>query len=372
MTRHIVHLTTVHQPFDVRIFQKECRTLIQAGYRVSLIATHTRHEIADGVEIVPLPRFSRRFVRVAFAPWAAYRIARSLKADLYHFHDPELLLIGVLLKLTTHASVIYDAHENYTKQMSGRAWLPWPLTKIVPKMVGLVEQFAVAILDAVVCATEHIAAQFPVAKAVIIKNYPLLTMVDDESGQSQSAANNYTLIYTGGWTLHRGIYQIIQALDYVKTPDVRLTLLGKCMSPDLQKKAESLPGFSKVDYLGVVPFDQVYKHMRRATVGLICNQPEHDYEMAQPNKLFEYMSAGLPVIASNFPLWQEVVEGHDCGLTVDPTQPEKIAQVIDHLLAYPEEQRRQMGQNGRKAVRKTYSWEAEGQKSIALYKELLT
>jgi glycosyltransferase involved in cell wall biosynthesis len=366
----IVHLTTVHGPFDTRIFQKECRTLAETGHCVALIAPHTCHETVDGVEIVPLPRIAQRAARILLVPWRAFRAARARPADLYHFHDPELLPVGVLLKWTTHARVVYDAHENYARRMSGRHWMPRLLRPILPRLVGEVERWAVRRLDAVVCATEHIAAQFPHTRTAVVKNYPLLKMSPPAPDPAQFDAHNVTVIYTGGWTEHRGVYQLVQAMQHVKTPGACLIVLGKCVSPALQRRAQSLPGYARVDYRGTVPFEQVYLHMRRAAIGLVCNQPQHDYEMSQPNKLFEYMSAGSPVIASHFPLWKEVVEGNNCGLTVDPTQPEAIAYTIDYLLARPE-RREKMGRNGLKAIQTTYSWQAEAKKLVILYEELL-
>ncbi|MEW5987750.1 MAG: glycosyltransferase family 4 protein [Chloroflexota bacterium] len=357
-------------PFDTRIFHKECRTLVAAGYRVSLVASHGRAETVGGVEMVPLPVYSRRAARIALSPWRVFRLARALKADLYHFHDPELLPVGVLLKWTTGARVIYDAHENYAQQMAARGWMPAYLRGLVPWLVGRLEQAAVRAFDAVVCATEHIAALFPQAKALVVKNYPLFDLTARPLSERPYAADNCRIIYTGGWSGHRGVCEIVEALGYVKNPDVRLSLLGRCPDPHVQERASRLPGYAKVDYYGMLPYDQLYEQLQAAAVGMVCNQPRHDYDLAQPNKLFEYMSAGLPVIASNFPLWREIVAGNQCGLMVDPTQPSAIAEAIDHLLANPET-RRQMGANGRQAILTRYNWTVEGQKLVDLYDELL-
>jgi glycosyltransferase involved in cell wall biosynthesis len=149
-----------------------------------------------------------------------------------------------------------------------------------------------------------------------------------------------------------------------------LTLLGPLIDPHVQENAKLLPGYAKVDYHGTVPFSDVLTHLSASAVGLVCNQPEHDYDKAQPNKLFEYMAAGLPVVASNFPSWREIVEGHQCGLTVDPAQPREIAQAIDTLLQNPR-LRAEMGRNGRDAAIQDYNWDSESKKLIDLYKEIL-
>jgi len=367
---HIVHLTTVHPPFDTRIFHKECRTLAQAGYTVSLLTTHTQRETRDGVMLEPLPRYPNRLQRMARGPWTALRLAQQMRADVYHFHDPELLPVGVLLKWTTKARVIYDAHENYARQLAGRGWMPAALRPVLPAVAGAVEKLCVRFFDAVVCATEHIAEQFPQARTIVLKNYPSYKVHAVATNGRAYAADNRQIIYTGGWTGHRGVYQIVQALEHVRTPGVTLILLGRCIDPHVQAAAQQLPGYAQVDYRGLVPYDELYRQMQGAAIGLVCNQPQHNYDMAQPNKLFEYMSAGLPVIASHFPLWRAAVEGAQCGITVDPAQPQQIARAIDFLLSQPA-LCQQMGQNGRHAVQTRYNWEVEKETLIHLYEELL-
>ena len=367
---HIVHLTTVHRPFDTRIFQKECRTLVQADYRVSLIAPHTTQETIHGVEIIPAPHFEHRMVRMTWAVWAVYLAARRLHADLYHFHDPELLPVGALLKLTTRARVVYDVHENYPTNMHAKQWLSPLLRGIASWGIDLAERVTTSLIDGVMAATEHIAARFPPSKTRVLRNYPLLNMADLPSLDQRAYRDNYTLIYTGGFTDHRGIHQIVQALAHVKTPRARLALLGRNLHPYVAEAVQAMPGYERVDYYGQVPFETMYQHLNSAAIGLVCNQPRHGYDLAQPNKLFEYLSVGLPVIASNFDLWKEIIEDNDCGLTVDPTSPQQIAQAIDHLLDHPET-RRQMGENARQASQQKYNWERESARLLDFYQEVL-
>lgn len=367
--KRIVHLTSAHTPFDIRIFHKECRTLAQSGYRVSLIAPHTTFEVVDGVEIIPIPHPRRRLVRMTRGVWTVYRAACRLQADLYHFHEPELVPVGILLKLTTRARVVYDVHENYARKVQAKEWLPRPLRGIVSWGIRLFEDVAAALVDGVVTATEHIAVRFPPAKTQVVKNYALLSMTALSSDNQRTYEGNHTLIYTGGLASHKGIYQIIQALAYVQTPQVELIVLGG-HDRETAEAIQQLPGWSRVHYYGRVPYETIYRYLHSAAVGLVCNQPVHDYDLAQPNKLFEYMAAGLPVIASNFDLWKEIFEGNECGVTVDPTSPEQIAKAIDYLLSHPEI-RRKMGDNARRAVQEKYNWERESLKLLSLYREVL-
>jgi glycosyltransferase involved in cell wall biosynthesis len=289
---------------------------------------------------------------------------------LYHFHDPELLPIGVLLKLTTGARVIYDVHENHAQKILSREWLPRPLRRVASLGARLAEVASVPFFDGIVPVTEDIAAQFSHPRTVIVKNYPLLEKLTHEGSDQQGQRDESALLYTGGLTRHRGAAQIIQAMAFVQTSRAELIILGRSEDPESEARMRAFPGFRRVDYRGAVPFEEVYHQMRSSAIGLVCNQPGYDYELAQPNKLFEYMSAGLPVIASDFDLWREVVEGNNCGVTVDPTSPQDIANAVDYLLTRPD-LRRQMGENGRRAVLESYNWRTESQKLLRLYEELL-
>jgi glycosyltransferase involved in cell wall biosynthesis len=302
--------------------------------------------------------------------WAVFCLARRLRGDLYHFHDPELMPVGVLLKLTTRARLIYDVHENYPSNIRSKEWIPRPLRRVIAWAAGRAEWVTASLVDGIVTVAEHIAQRFPPGKTELVRNYPALAMTVNSAEDNRRYEGNYTLVYTGGFTDHRGVTQIVQALSHVKAPEARLTLLGKTFHQRVAAAVQKMPGFALVDYLGQVPYEAVYRHMRTAAVGLICNQPVYGYELAQPNKLFEYMSAGLPVIASNFELWKEIVEGNQCGLTVDPTRPGQIAEAVDYLLCHPE-LRRQMGANARQAVQEKYNWDRESQKLISLYQRVL-
>lgn len=366
---HVVHITTVHSPFDTRIFQKECRTLARAGYRVSLVANCMQAKRSDGVEFVPIRTFRNRVLRMFLSTWSAFWTARQLDAALYHFHDPELLFVGLLLKWTTGAKVIYDVHEFHARKMLARGWMPFVFRRFASITVDIVERSSAPLFDANVCVTKHIADRFPESKTIVVHNYPEIERISSTIGLT-SKRNDAILLYTGGWTDHRGIYEVIQALELVRTPDVILRVLGRSVDVHVELAARALPSFRSVEYLGQVPYEQVYEEMHKATIGMVCNQPGFDYDRALPNKLFEYMSAGLPVIASNFPTWQRIVQESRCGLTVDPAKPQEIAEAIDQLLGDPD-MRREMGENGCSSVRNCYNWSVEGKKLVAKYRELL-
>jgi len=364
-------ITTVHPPFDTRIFHKEARTLARAGYEVTLIAQHSHNEVVDGVKITGLPKPRNRFSRTFGLTWRAFRTALRQRAEVYHFHDPELLPIGVLLKLFTRAKVIYDVHEDVPEQILTKHWIPALLRRPVAVVFNSLEKLLVRAADAVVVATEGIAEKFASFNPVVVHNYPNLQMLPNPSTE-RGGGEEKVLIYAGGITELRGAREMVRALEQLKPAcDVELHLIGKFEPPELERKLQALPGYQRVRFLGWMKPENVYAHLAKADIGLVCLHPEPRFVVALPVKLFEYMAAGLPVIASDFPLWKEIVEGSNCGLCVDPLDPQAIARAIEFLITHPEEAR-EMGENGRRAVEEKYNWEHEGEKLLALYDKLLS
>jgi len=361
-------ITTVHPPFDTRIFHKQAKTLVQAGYDVTLIAQHKKNEIVDGVKIIALPKPRNRLTRMLGLTWKAFQIALRQRADIYHFHDPELLPIGVLLKLKTKAKVIYDVHEDVPKQILTKYWIPKLLRHPIAKIVNITEKSLTRFIDAVVVATEGIAENFQKFKPVVIHNYPYLKMF---SNFSLKEKKENIVVYVGGITRLRGAIEMVRAMEYLShIKNIRLDLIGKFVPQKLERELKSMLGYRQVRFYGWKPWSEAWKHVQRAIAGLVIFHPAPNHEKALPNKLFEYMAAGIPVIASNFPLWKNIIEKNKCGLCVNPLDPKEIARAIEYLLTHPEEARK-MGENGRRAVEKQYNWEMEAEKLLSLYEGLL-
>jgi len=370
MLSKICMLSTVHQALDDRIFYREAKTLARAGYEVVLIAQHDGDEMVDEVKIVALPKPRNRFARIFGLTWRAFRLALREHAEVYHFHDPELLPIGVLLKIFTRAKVIYDVHEDVPEQILTKHWIPRLLRRPLARVFNAFEKLLARVLDAVVVATEGIAEKFARLKPIVVHNYPDLGMLPNSSTR-RGEGKERVLVYVGGISKIRGAIEMVRAMEHLSPVwDIRLNLIGKFESPELEQELQGLPGYQRVRFLGWMPWEEAWHHAQSATVGLVLFHPAPNHEKALPNKLFEYMAAGLPVVASNFPLWKEIVEGNRCGITVDPLDPKTIAQAIEYLLTHPEEARR-MGENGRRAVEEKYNWEKEAEKLLALYKELV-
>ncbi len=372
MKNKVVHITSVHSSSDVRIFHKEAKTLAHAGFSVTLIAQHDINETIDEINILALPKAKGRIHRMLKLPSKAFILAFKQKADIYHFHDPELLPLGMLLKLIKGKKVIYDVHEDYSKQMLSKLYLRKSLGKRVGLLVKIIEYFSSKTFDAIITATDDILKNFSHHKrALSVRNFPIVSNFSTEGEKKNNEKELFSLIYIGGLERIRGLTQMIKALEHLDSDaQLKLTLYGVFYPLDYEHKLRSLKGFTKVEYLGWAKADKIPNLLKKHDVGIVCFLPEPNHLNAMPNKIFEYMAAGLPIIASNFLLWKEIVEGNRCGICVDPLDPEKIAEAIKYLMEHPG-LREEMGEKGRRAVAEKYNWEKEGKKLLDLYAQLL-
>ena len=364
----IVHLTTVHPRHDIRIFHKECVSLARAGYEVVQVVGDGQGEaVEQGVRIVDIgARPANRLARMRQQPARALAVVRALRPALVHFHDPELLPIGVRLA-REGVRVVYDAHEDVPRQLLTKQWIPAPLRRPLSLAFEAYENRQVRPLHAVVGATPHIARRFAAVarRAVNVSNFPFL---EELAPPAQPRPKERCVCYVGGIFRTRGAFSMVRALPLV--PDVRLLLCGKFEDAATEAALRAEPGWAQVDYLGVVGREQVREVMARSRAGLVTLLPLPSYLDSLPIKMFEYMSAELPVIASDFELWRGIVEHHGCGLCVDPADPPAIARAIRRLVD-DESAAARMGQAGRAAVHAHFHWPRAEEELLKLYRELL-
>ena len=343
------------------------------GYQVTLICPHRRDETVDGVKICAVSRSQNRIMRVFCTTTLIFIQAVKYRADLYHFHDPELLAVGLILK-AFGKRVIYDIHEDLPRALfaGSRDYVPSILKRPASWLIERFENLAVSKLTALIAATPAIGNRFKPLhpNTEVINNYPVL---EELTPQNPVSWDNrpFDVAYVGGMSFERGLREMIEAISLVpERLNARLKLAGDFSLQKNSGTVFSLPGWARTDILGFVDRRKVANLLSETRAGLIVFHPDPNHVQAQPNKLFEYMSAGVPVIASDFPLWRKIVENIGCGLLVDPLNPGEIADAIQYLLTHPAEAE-EMGIRGREAVNKYFNWDTEKDKLLRLYEDVL-
>ncbi len=364
----ITHLTTVHQPFDPRIFYKQLASLRDAGFDTHLIAPHDRTEQVQGISIHALPQPTARWRRIAFHP-TAFRMAQALNADLYQVHDPELLPVAFLLREATGARIVYDMHENY--RTKGPIW---------GRALRTLERWAFRWVDHVLIAEESyrsIVEAGPVS-STYIPNY-FRPIGDARLGAPAKAGHTPTrLLYTGTLSASRGLRTMVELAARIRRagrPET-IDLVGICRYEKQRAWAkarvqeEDLNSIlSRVGWDTYVLPSTMPPYYRRADVGLALFAPHPNHRDSIPTKFYEYLHYGLPLICSDVPRWRRFVKQHECGAVVPPGEPEAVLDVLDTWQASPE-QYRKYAENARAAASQ-YRWASVGQRLVDRYRSLL-
>lgn len=359
----------MHARNDVRVFYKECISLAKAGYKVTLILADGKGDDQKaGVRIQDLRKPSNRLARMLFLPLRLYRKALKAKADFYHFHDPELLPFGLLLKLTTNAKVIYDAHESYPDDLMFKDYLsPW-LRCLTSFGIRHLENFVAKRLDAVITVTDYHAQRFKAFNnnTVTVCNFPLLSEWKDFSAVIDERAPT-SLCYVGNITRKRGLSVLLKAIEPL---DVTLQLAGGYEPDDYRAELMAMPAWNKVVEHGYLNRQQAIKLMSASQIGVMLFLPEPNHINSLSTKVFEYMAAGCAVLVSDFPVYRNLVSDRGCGVCVDPENIEEVRLAIQKLLSSPETVTA-MGQRGKRLIQESYNWESQEKQLLGIYANLL-
>lgn len=339
--------------------------MADAGYRTTLIAC-AGNQTSTTTEVIEIPEDGGRVGRILLRAYRVFRLAMRQKADIYHFHDPELLPYGLLIKYLTSAKVIYDSHECYPEDLLNKEWLPALMRRPVATLYRILEDFAAKRLDLVIAATPYIRKRFDgVARQVVtVNNYPRIEEFSRLSRVDGVARDG--ICYVGAISIIRGIIPFLDSLDFVPA-DVKVYVAGTFANEEVRQAATEHRNWQRVRYFGQVGREHILEIYQKSFAGIVNFLPAPNHEYSQPNKLFEYMAAGIPVIGSNFSLWKEIIEPCGCGIAVNPGCPEEIGSAIKRLYADPHLVNA-MANSGMKAIASRYSWESEGSILLEAYR----
>jgi glycosyltransferase involved in cell wall biosynthesis len=344
-----------------------CRSTAGAGHVVSLIVPTSEDRVVDGVAIKAVPRVSTRLGRMLWTTWSVYRRAINENADIYHLHDPELLPVGLVLRRFRKCEVICDFHENVPEQILTKHYIPRMLRKWIAAAYGLFERYSVNRLSAIVTANEDINRHFAYCRnpVVAVHNY-----ADDAEFRSTVETDDSR--YEAGLVFH------CNASDRTSFPavlraftDLPSDLASKLVITRASFETAELvrrSGDKRVELLDLTR-EELGSTYRKCSVSVVLYSVAGNHLNIRSNRFFESLAAAAPVITSNFPEWRAAVESIGCGLTVDPTDPEAIADALKYLLTHHREAA-EMGKRGRLAFLQEFGWTREKDKLLQLYDEL--
>lgn len=361
-SKKVCHLTSVHPLLDTRIFYKECISLSKAGYNVSIIVAGDTDRVVENIKVFGVKKDrNSRFYRMFFIVKKVYIKALEVNADIYHFHDPELLPIGKKL-IKKGKKVIYDTHEDLPLQILTKHWLPVIIRKPLSRIIEKIEKYYSKRLSAVIAATPIIRNRFLKynSNTIDICNYPI---IEELGNNVEWNKKDNSICYIGSIFKERGIIELMKAIENV---DVILELAGSYSPENLRDELSHCSSWNKVHEYGYVGRNEIKNILSKSKAGMVTLLPKQSYMESLPIKMFEYMVAGIPVIASNFPLWKDIIEKFNCGLCVNPEDPLEIEKAIKIILTNTEESKK-MGVNGIKAVRENFNWKVEEKKLLDLY-----
>lgn len=368
----IVHVGYSHRPDDIRIFQKECASLSRYGHQVIYVTSNMNAKSVnvsnDSVKVITV-KLQRTNKKLPFLLYCREikRVLSSLDADVYHFH--EVVLLSVLLYMRKQGKhVIYDMHEDSPRDMQpslcrrrGKV-----LGTLLARIIEIYENYCIRKADYVITATPYIEKRCKRLTSTVccIANYPIINKISNES--CREVAGNIVkasqICYCGSLTEDRNISMYVRMMSYINGK----LLLAGLLDDSYKRELENIESWDKVEYLGYLDRAGVNRLYRESDVGLciLKNLPNTYYSL--PIKLFEYMEAGLPIVCSDFPIWRDIVEGNNCGLTVPYNDLESAVKAVQYILDNPMTAF-VMGENGRKAVKEKYNWETEEKKLLQIY-----
>jgi glycosyltransferase involved in cell wall biosynthesis len=370
----ILAVITLAYPDDIRIF-KEVETL-KKEHTIHIFLTDTRKTTPETelYDTVVVHRFSRKafdFKLIQY-PFSLFRYMRIVKAaahispDVCHVHDFPRLVAGILVKVLTQCSLVYDAHEDFASMV-------YQENPVLIRVIRKIELFLVKVfVDKVITVNHSLKAYFSKShtQTHVLMNVPMLNI---QRHGDPKPSTDFVIGYIGHIIQGRGYTTLIPVCNYLaewKIP-FKILLVG---SGPFKKRLEELirkNGLEKYFILtGEVEHDRIPSFLQQITVGVVLFKPvRYNNMIATPNKLFEYMAFSIPLVVSDLPEMRKIVTETHAGILVDPTDTVQIAECIKYLYENPEIAR-EMGKNGKKAFENIYNWDKHSEELLRVYDDI--
>ena len=366
----ICMVAPVHIAGDVRVFYKEARSLAEIGHEVILFARDDGTDTGP-IKLKPTRPWSSRTLRFLTLPLLMMRVITT-PAQVYHLHNPDTLPLVFLLRALGR-KVIYDTHENFAQHLLARRWLPSLLRRPIACVVGALERLAAKVASGVLVTQEALVRSMPQAR--LLGNPPLVddSLIASARAHAKAVDGPLRLIYIGNLSLLRQPERMIDlaAALAARACPVRLTIAGVLERQSQLEHWKRRPGWEFSEYLGVLSRRDAYTKVVEADLGLNWLPAVVDLPDAYPNKVYEYLMLGTPVVVSDFPALQRVKQER-AGIQVPAGAP--AGEVADAIIELYGDGGREnlatLGRNGARFVRERCNWHLEREKLFSLYSDL--
>ncbi len=366
----VVHMTSLHPALDSRVFYNECASLARSGYSVTLIAPAPEDFAKDGVRVAAIRTSAGLTGRIRNG-FRVFRRALSTPADIYHFHDPELLPFALALRLLGRR-VVMDVHEDQPGAMRhSRPSVPRVLRPFLAWGIGIIEEAAGWLMSGVVATTNHIGGRFPSGKTVVVENFPDTSDAPIARRLSFSERRNEAVL-TGTLGDLQCIPEMVRGFAGVAEElGLTLCLAGRFVPESFRDEVLQGPDAKHIRYLGWQPRETIYELLSHAKVGFVPYRSSHASPEFSSRKLYEYLAFGIPVIVSPVHSWSQIVQEHRCGAVLRGTDPSAFAAALREVLA-SEARWEEMSRNARAAYETTLNGNVARERLIGLYERLLS
>lgn len=362
MKDKICHFTISHNPFDERIFYKECSSLSKQ-YEVNLVTTCDKNHEKDNINIIGIGRNKNNFHRL-IRTISIIPILLKTKSKVYHFHDPELLITGFILKFIFRKRVVYDIHEDYTASLKTHG-----INKNIVSLWNKIELSLSSLFDLNIVVDSHLMSKFKNSSTILIGNYPFASFAKDVV-KIKKEKDVFKLVYLGSITEDRGLRTAVEVVEKIKDFDIELHIIGESKFDDLTKLFNNS---NKVFYHGRIPWTELKENLLEYDAGLILLKPVPAYTYSTGEnivKLFEYAAIGIPSIISDFPGLNKFIKENGGGLLVNPIDVNDIIEKVT-LIYNNKELREKLSNESKKFVLKKYNWDMQQDKLIKAYSKIV-
>lgn len=374
----VFHISTMHLPDDMRIVRKECRSLIEAGYQVYWVGRPVTRERLSGLRYIPFKFGKSRWARFFLTSPKIFLFVALKRPAIVHFHEPEFMPWAFFLSFLK-VKVIYDMHENLRVDFEKRfSRIPESLVTVFGRMYCLIERFFLRRMHIVFAEESYQKVYEFSSRTKIVRNFVRaeeLSRIRASTGVLKKR-ERFTLVYLGGISRERGSITTLEAISLLSRRglDVAVELVGPISDAhreELEAEVKRL-GLDRwqVSMPGGVAPEIGWRIALECHVGLATLHPLGNYTESYPTKIFEYMALGVPILVSNFRLYEAVVDEYQCGYSVDPTDSVAIADKIEELFKNPG-LRADFGSRGRRAVAEEFNWKTEERSLLDFYDEIL-